>query len=271
MEYETALRIVLFVGAFGSIAYWEHKAPRRRLATSKKNRWIANLGLVALDTVLLRSVFPAAAVGLAIVAQENDWGWLNQIEISPWFAFLLGVVFLDFIIYLQHVLFHAVPTLWRLHMVHHSDLDFDLTTGVRFHPVEILLSMIIKFGAIAALGPSPEAVLTFEIILNAGAMFSHGNLRLPTGLDRVLRWIIVTPDMHRVHHSIMKRETNSNYGFNLSIWDRIFGTYRAQPRDGHERMIIGLEQFRDASQLKLPRLLLLPFAGGVGKYPINRG
>lgn len=271
MEYEAALRIVLFVSAFAAIAYWEHKAPRRRLATSKKDRWIANLGMVGLDTVILRFVFPTAAVGLAVVAQDNHWGWLNQIDPPRWVAFVVGIVFLDFVIYSQHVLFHAVPTLWRLHMVHHTDLDFDLTTGVRFHPVEILLSMIIKFGAIAALGPSPAAVLAFEVLLNAGAMFNHGNIRLPTGLDRVLRWIIVTPDMHRVHHSVMKRETNSNYGFNLSIWDRIFGTYRAQPRDGHERMIIGLEQFRDASRLKLRHLLLLPFAGDVGKYPINRG
>jgi len=271
MDYEVLLRITLFIGVFAVIATWELRAPRRRLTTSKKDRWIANLGMVGLSTILLRIVFPTAAVGLAVVAEQNGWGWLNQFDMPAWAAVVLGVVLLDFVIYMQHVLFHAVPTLWRLHMVHHTDLDYDLTTGVRFHPIEILLSMIIKFGAITALGPSPLAVLAFEVILNACAMFNHGNIRLPQKVDSLLRGVIVTPDMHRVHHSIIKQETNSNYGFNLSIWDRIFGTYRAQPRDGHEGMIIGLEQFRDASRLKLPQLLLLPFVSTGGKYPINRG
>lgn len=271
MDYEATLRVALFVGMFVLIASWERRAPRRRLTTSKRDRWIANLAMVGLSTVLLRLVFPAAAVGLALVAQEENWGWLNQLDVPTWIAILAGIVLLDFVIYVQHVLFHAIPNLWRLHMVHHTDLDYDLTTGVRFHPVEILLSMVIKFGAIAALGQSPVAVLAFEVILNVSSMFNHGNIRLPGKIDRLLRWIIVTPDMHRVHHSIIKRETNSNYGFNLSIWDRIFGTYRAQPRDGHETMIIGLEQFREPSRLKLLQLLLLPFVGAVGRYPINRG
>lgn len=271
MDDEALVRISLFIGVFLAIATWELRAPRRPLATSKKDRWIANLGMVGLSTILLRLVFPTAAVGLAFVAEEKDWGWLNQLDTPTWVNLVLGVVLLDFVIYIQHVLFHAVPALWRLHMVHHTDLDYDLTTGLRFHPIEILLSMVIKFGAITALGPSPLAVLVFEILLNACAMFNHGNIRLPPKADSLLRWIVVTPDMHRVHHSIIKRETNSNYGFNLSIWDRLFGTYRAQPRDGHEGMVIGLEDIRDASRLKLPQLLLLPFVNAGGKYPINRG
>lgn len=270
MEHELIIRLGVFATAFAAFATWERKAPRRTRTRPIAERWIANLGIVAIDTVVLRLLFPLAAVGLALVAEERQWGLLNNIDLPVWLAVVLGVVALDFVIYLQHVLFHAVPTLWRLHMVHHADLDYDLTTGIRFHPVEILLSMLIKYAAVVSLGPSAVAVLIFEVALNASAMFNHGNIRLPEKWDRRIRRLIVTPDMHRVHHSVIKRETNSNYGFNLSIWDRLFGTYREAPEAGHENMTIGLTQFRDPTRLTLGGILLLPFRGNVGGYPINR-
>lgn len=270
MEHEAVIRISFFLAVFIGIASWEIKAPRRALTTSKLTRWISNLGIVAIDTIVLRLLFPTAAVGFAAAAEQQQWGLLNHLELPTWLAVVMGAAALDFVIYFQHVLFHAVPALWRLHMVHHADLDYDLTTGIRFHPVEIVLSMLIKLAAVAALGPPVLAVLVFEVLLNASAMFNHGNIRLPERADRLIRLLFVTPDMHRVHHSAIKRETNSNYGFNLSVWDRLFGTYRAQPQAGHDAMTIGLEQFRDPQRLTLPWLLALPFIGNVGKYPINR-
>ena len=270
MEWELITRLSFFFGVFAIVAYWETRRPRRQLTQLKITRWFANLGIVAINTVVLRLLFPMAAVGMALLATTNDWGLLNNYSIPYFLAVIIGVIALDFIIYLQHVMFHAVPLLWRLHMVHHADLDYDVTTGLRFHPIEIVLSMLLKLSAIAVLGPPAVAVLIFEILLNATAMFNHGNLRLPPRVDRILRRFIVTPDMHRVHHSDIKRETNSNYGFNLSWWDRLFGTYRAQPELGHTGMTIGLKQFRDPAHLTLARLLLLPFQGRVGEYPINR-
>ena len=270
MEWELITRLSFFFGVFAIVAYWETRRPRRQLTQLKITRWFANLGIVAINTVVLRLLFPMAAVGMALLATTNDWGLLNNYSIPYFLAVIIGVIALDFIIYLQHVMFHAVPLLWRLHMVHHADLDYDVTTGLRFHPIEIVLSMLLKLSAIAVLGPPAVAVLIFEILLNATAMFNHGNLRLPPRVDRILRRFIVTPDMHRVHHSDIKRETNSNYGFNLSWWDRLFGTYRAQPELGHTGMTIGLKQFRDPARLTLGRLLLLPFQGRVGEYPINR-
>ncbi len=270
MSFELVIRLIAFAGVFLIIAYWETRRPRRPLQQSKKIRWLNNLGLVVLNTVILRLVFPAAAVGMASLASEHGWGILNQVSLGPATSLLISLVVLDLIIYLQHVLFHSIPLFWRLHMVHHADMDFDVTTALRFHPIEILLSMLIKFAAILVLGPSVIAVIIFEILLNASAMFNHGNLHLPKWLDSMLRLLIVTPDMHRVHHSVIKRETNSNYGFNLSIWDRLFGTYRAQPQQGHEGMTIGLNQFRDSKKQSLPWLLLLPFVGKVSEYPINR-
>ena len=270
MEWELITRLSFFFGVFAIVAYWETRRPRRQLTQPKITRWFANLGIVAINTVVLRLLFPMAAVGMALLATTNDWGLLNNYSIPYFLAVIIGVIALDFIIYLQHVMFHAVPLLWRLHMVHHADLDYDVTTGLRFHPIEIVLSMLLKLSAIAVLGPPAVAVLIFEILLNATAMFNHGNLRLPPRVDRILRRFIVTPDMHRVHHSDIKRETNSNYGFNLSWWDRLFGTYRAQPELGHTGMTIGLKQFRDPARLTLGRLLLLPFQGRVGEYPINR-
>jgi sterol desaturase/sphingolipid hydroxylase (fatty acid hydroxylase superfamily) len=252
------------------MALWEALAPRRERSCGRLARWPSNIGIVVLNTLLLKIALPVAAVEFATAGAARGWGLLGALDLPFWVEFLLAVAILDFTIYLQHVLFHAVPVLWRLHRMHHADLDFDVTTGARFHPIEILLSMIVKFAAIAALGPSAVAVLVFEVLLNGMAMFNHANVRLPLGLDRLLRRIVVTPDMHRVHHSILPNETNSNFGFNLSWWDRLFGTYRDQPAAGHEGMTIGIEQFRDARELRLDRLLAQPFRGRAGTYAINR-
>jgi sterol desaturase/sphingolipid hydroxylase (fatty acid hydroxylase superfamily) len=269
--HEAAIRLGFFVGIFALMATWEVRAPRRARTLTRLQRWTSNLGLVVLNTVLLRILFPAAAVGMALFTSAQGWGLLNAIELPGWLAVLVAVVVLDFVIWVQHVLFHAVPALWRLHRVHHADLDYDLTTGARFHPIEIVLSMLIKFAAIAALGPPVVAVILFEVILNGMAMFNHANVRLPLGVDRVLRWFVVTPDMHRVHHSIEDDETNSNFGFNLSWWDRLLGTYRDQPRAGHEGMTIGIRDHRDPRRVdRLDGMLVLPFIGQVTDYAINR-
>ena len=224
----------------------------------------------ALDTLLVRLVFPTAAVGMAILAETRGWGVFQALAVPAPLAVIAAVILLDLAIYLQHVLFHAVPALWRLHRMHHADLEFDATTGVRFHPIEILLSMGIKLGVVAALGTPAVAVLIFEVLLNATSLFNHGNVRLPSALDRVLRWIVVTPEMHRVHHSVVPRETNSNFGFNLPWWDRLFGTYRAEPEAGHEGMTIGIAQFRDPGELRLDRMLTQPFRDDDRLYPLGR-
>jgi sterol desaturase/sphingolipid hydroxylase (fatty acid hydroxylase superfamily) len=224
--------------------------------------------VVVIDTLFVRILFPVTAVGLALLAK--GWGLFAVLGLSGWAAVVLGVILLDLAIYLQHVLFHAVPVLWRLHRMHHADLEFDVTTGSRFHPIEILLSMGIKLGVVAALGIPAVAVLLFEVLLNATAMFNHGNVRLPARIDHILRWFIVTPDMHRVHHSIRVSETNSNFGFNLPWWDRLFGTYRDQPAAGHEGMTIGITQFRDPIELRLDRMLLQPFREDDSRYPLGR-
>ncbi|MFY9973503.1 MAG: sterol desaturase family protein [Chromatiaceae bacterium] len=269
--HEAAIRLGAFLGIFSIMALWEVLAPRRALTVSKPLRWASNLGLVVLNTLVLRLLFPAAAVGVAAVAAERGWGLLNIHPLHPALALVLAVVALDLVIWMQHVLVHAVPALWRLHRVHHADLDYDLTTGARFHPLEIVLSMLIKFAAILVLGPSVVAVVLFEVVLNATSMFNHGNVRLPPWLDRRLRWILVTPDMHRVHHSVEDDETNSNFGFNLSLWDRLFGTYRDQPRAGHAGMTIGIRDHRDPREVsRLPGMLALPFRGAVTDYAINR-
>ncbi len=270
MSHEAAIRLGVFLGIFILVAVGEMLAPRRTLSTPKGVRWFSNLGIVFLNTLTVRALFPVAAVGMALLAEERGWGLLNNIEMPYWLAVVVAVVVLDFVIYIQHVMFHAVPLLWRLHMMHHADLDYDVTTGARFHPIEIILSMLIKLAAVSVLGPPALAVLIFEVLLNATAMFNHGNLRIPASMDRVLRLFVVTPDMHRVHHSVIARETNSNFGFNLPWWDRLCGTYRAQPEQGHEGMTIGLKQFRDPKRLTLPWMLALPFKGKTGDYPINR-
>jgi sterol desaturase/sphingolipid hydroxylase (fatty acid hydroxylase superfamily) len=266
LHSEAWTRLSFFAVIFLAMALWEILAPLRPSSTSKVKRWSINLAIVLINTVVLRVLFPSAAVGVAWLAVDRGWGLLNNLELPFWISVAGSIVALDLIVYLQHVLFHAVPAFWRLHMVHHADLDFDVTTGNRFHPIEILLSMLVKAAAVVVLGPPVAAVLTFEVLLNATSMFNHGNVRVPPGLDRALRFLVVTPDMHRVHHSVLPIETNSNFGFNLPWWDRILGTYRAQPRAGHLGMTIGVRQFRDQKRLTLPRLLALPFVGDIGSY-----
>ena len=261
LAQEATLRLTVFLAVLAAMAAWELAAPRRRQEIPRLFRWTNNLALVVIDTVLVRLAFPVAAVGVALVMEERGWGLLNFWALPVWLEVVLSVLVLDLAIYLQHVMFHAVPALWRLHRMHHADLEFDVTTGLRFHPVEILLSMVVKLAVVAALGPPAIAVLIFEVLLNATALFNHSNVRLPVGIDRVLRLVVVTPDMHRVHHSILPRETNSNFGFNLPWWDRLLGTYRAQPRDGHEGMTIGIEQFRTPRELWLDRMLVQPLRG----------
>jgi len=271
LEHEVLIRLGFFFGLFTLVALWEVVSPRRALAVAKGIRWANNLGLVFLNSIVLRLLFPAAAVGVAATAEQRGWGLFNVYELPFPVAVVLAIVVMDFVIWLQHVMFHAIPVLWRIHRVHHADLDYDVTTGARFHTLEIILSMLIKFATIVLLGPAVVAVVMFEVMLNATAMFNHGNVKLPTGLDRVLRWFLVTPDMHRVHHSVEDDEANSNFGFSLPWWDRLFGTYRDQPRKGHEGMTIGIRGYRDAKQVdRLPGMLALPFVGSITGYAINR-
>jgi sterol desaturase/sphingolipid hydroxylase (fatty acid hydroxylase superfamily) len=267
---EALIRLSVFAAIFAAMAAWEVVAPRRAQKPGRGMRWPSNIGIVVLDTILVRLVFPMTAVGLALIAEARGWGLLHALALPPWANVPLAVMALDLAIYLQHVLFHAVPALWRLHRMHHADLEIDVTTGARFHPIEILLSMGIKLGVIAALGTPAVAVLLFEVLLNATSMFNHSNVAMPAWLDRVLRWIVVTPDMHRVHHSIVVRETNSNFGFNLPWWDRLFGTYRDQPAAGHDGMTIGIEQFRDPVEQRLDRMLTQPFRGDDTRYALGR-
>ena len=270
-EHETAVRLGAFFGVLALMAAWEAFAPRRAPAVSRARRWASNLGVVFLNSALLRIIFPATAVAVAVVAQERGWGLLNQHDVPFPLALAASVVALDLAIYLQHVMFHAVPALWRLHRVHHADLDFDVTTGARFHPIEILLSMLVKLAVIVVIGPPAAAVMIFEVLLNATAMFNHANVRLPAAADRLLRLLVVTPDMHRVHHSVEEHETNSNFGFNLSLWDRLFRTYKAQPDAGHERMTMGIRGYRAPKLVcDLPGMLVLPFLGEDTDYAINR-
>lgn len=259
MELEQTIRLSVFAAVLLLVALWEIIAPRRPPLDNKRRRWFANLSLVVIDTAAVRLLFPILPVALAQLAQVRGWGIFNALQMSPWLKILLSFLILDFIIYLQHILFHHIPILWRLHRMHHTDLDLDVTSGNRFHPLEIVISMLIKMAAVLFLGAPAVAVLAFEVVLNACAMFNHGNIRLPVGLDRLLRLFLITPDMHRVHHSTIVRETNSNFGFNLPWWDRICGTYRPQPEKGHLDMDIGLKEYRDPEKLTLFRLLLQPF------------
>jgi sterol desaturase/sphingolipid hydroxylase (fatty acid hydroxylase superfamily) len=267
---EPQLRLGVFLGVLAIMALWELLAPRRRRDIPRVIRWSNNLALVVIDTIVLRLTFPILAVGLAIIAQDLGWGLFNIFEVPAWVAVLASLIILDLVIYLQHVIFHAVPALWRLHRMHHADLDFDVTTGLRFHPIEIVLSMGIKLAMVLVLGPPAVAVLIFEVLLNATAMFNHSNVRLPLAADKVLRLVMVTPDMHRVHHSILPEETNSNFGFNLPWWDRLLGTYKAQPSAGHDGMKIGIEQFRTPRDQWLDRMLVQPIKGPASGYPIKR-
>ncbi len=271
LAHEVVVRLGFFFGVLALVALWEILSPRRALTVSKAVRWGNNLTLIFLNNLILRLLFPAAAVGVALFAQEHGIGLFNLQSVPFALAVILSVVAMDFAIYLQHVMVHAIPLLWRLHRVHHADLDYDVTTGARFHTLEIILSMLIKFATILLLGPPLVGVVIFEVLLNATAMFNHGNIRLPAGVDRVLRWFVVTPDMHRVHHSVEDDEANSNFGFNLPWWDRLFGTYRDQPRAGQEGMTIGIRKYREPKDVAwLPGMLLLPFTGKITGYAINR-
>lgn len=266
---EALLRLAIFMGIFTWMAIWEIARPRRRQSLSRSIRWPSNIGVLALNTLLLRLLFPIAAVGTALLARSGGWGLFNHLPLPGWLAVAGAIILLDLAIYLQHVMFHAVPAFWRLHRMHHSDIDIDVSTGGRFHPIEILFSMIIKIAVIAALGPPALGVLIFEILLSGTSLFNHANVRIPHGIDRLLRWFVVTPDMHRVHHSVYARETNSNFGFNLPWWDRLLGTYRDQPQDGHRDMKIGIDLFRDPAEYRLDRMLLQPAREGAGRYPIT--
>jgi len=256
---EIAVRLGCFAAVFTAMALWEWFAPRRRLTAGRWPRWPGNLGILAIDIIAVRLLVPTAAVGMALIAAAHGWGLFNLLAPPAWAAIVAGVVALDFVIYSQHVVFHHVPVLWRLHRMHHADLDIDVTTGVRFHPLEILLSLAIKMAAVLALGVPALAVLIFEVLLNATSMFNHSNVALPPRLEAIARWIVVTPQMHQVHHSIERAETDSNFGFNLPWWDRLFGTYRAKPTAGEQGMTIGLPIFRDVAELAIVRLLTQPF------------
>jgi sterol desaturase/sphingolipid hydroxylase (fatty acid hydroxylase superfamily) len=269
MTHEPLIRLCAFVAVLLAMAAWETLAPRRKRTVGRATRWPSNIGVVIVNTALLRLILPAGAVGFAFFCTARGWGFFNAMHAPIWLTILPAVVILDFVIYLQHVMFHAVPILWRVHRMHHADLDFDVTTGIRFHPAEIVISMGIKLAAVALFGTPAAGVLAFEVLLNATSMFNHSNIDIPTGRDAILRMFVVTPDMHRVHHSIVVRETNSNFGFNLPWWDRLLGTYRAQPEAGHDAMTIGIEQFRDARELRLDRMLTQPWRGSPGAYPIN--
>jgi sterol desaturase/sphingolipid hydroxylase (fatty acid hydroxylase superfamily) len=266
---EPFIRLACFTGVFAVMALWEVAAPRRERTVSRSLRWTNNLGVVVLDTLLVRLVLPTAAVGVALKGEAAGWGLLGLVGWPYWLEVAIAVIVLDLAIYLQHVLFHAVPSLWRLHRMHHADLDIDVSTGVRFHPIEILLSLLIKLGVVAAIGAPALAVLIFEILLNATSMFNHSNVRMPAVIDAVVRWLVVTPDMHRVHHSIVPSETNTNFGFNFAIWDRMFGTYRERPAAGHQGMTIGIAQFRAPRELWLDRMLTQPFREDRGPQPFN--
>ena len=256
---EPVLRISIFAGVLAVLMLVELWRPWRIAQQQRGARWPSNLGLVVLDSLLVRLIFPLGAAGVAILAEVKGWGLFNLVALPSYIVLPLGIIALDLVIYAQHVAFHMVPWLWRLHRVHHADTVLDVTTGLRFHPVEIVLSMLIKAGTVLALGVPAGAVIAFEVLLNATAMFNHANIVLPGWLDRALRWIVVTPDMHRVHHSVEPSETNSNFGFNLPWWDRLFGTYQDGPRAGYHRMIVGLSQFRDEAEQRLDKLLTQPF------------
>ncbi len=267
---ELTIRLSSFLGIFLIMSIWEVIAPKRNLTQSKGTRWFNNLSIIIINSFIMRLLVPVLPVGLAIVAAKSQWGLFNIINMPEWIKIILSVIILDLIIYIQHVLFHSFPPFWRLHLVHHADLDLDVTSGLRFHPIEILLSFIIKIITISALGPPVMAVIIFETLLNGTAMFNHSNINLPKKIDRILRLIVVTPDMHRVHHSVTIRETNSNFGFNLPWWDKLFSTYRDQPVAGHQKMTIGLSQYRQQNKLNIHHLLILPFIADTGYYSINK-
>ena len=256
---EPTLRFLAFASIFAACAGAEAVFPRRRRERSRLDRWVPHVLVAGVNQLLARVLLPASAISVAAFAEANHYGVLNLLKMPTVAEWIVGLLLLDLAIYGQHVMFHYVPLFWRFHMMHHTDTDFDVTTGIRFHPISILMSACIKLGVVLLLGPPVMMVIVFEVLLNATSMFNHSNLGIPANIDRWLRWFVVTPDMHRVHHSVHVRETNSNYGFNFPWWDRIFRTYKVQPQDGHDGMQIGLEEHRAADELKLGRLLTLPF------------
>jgi sterol desaturase/sphingolipid hydroxylase (fatty acid hydroxylase superfamily) len=258
LAHEPWLRVGVFAGVLLALVAAEHFWPRRGEPMRRRERWGVNLSIVVIDVLLVRLLIPLGATGAAILADVRGWGLLQQVGAPPLVEAALAFLALDALIYWQHRLFHAIPWFWRLHRVHHSDLEFDATTGVRFHPVEILVSMLIKIGAVIALGAPAVAVIAFEVVLNATSLFNHSNLRLPAAADRALRKLLVTPDMHRVHHSVHRHEHDSNYGFNLSWWDHLFRSYTDQPKEGHAAMRIGLPLFREPRDQRLLGLLAQP-------------
>jgi len=258
-EHESTLRLSVFLGVLILMALLETLFPRKIRTQDRTARWGSNLALVIIDSLVVRLLFPIIAVGAAAFAFTKGWGVLNLIDLPAWVGFIMALILLDLSVYIQHVAFHKIPVLWSVHKVHHADRDIDATTGVRFHPIEIVISMIYKIAVVILLGPSVLAVIIFEIILNASAMFNHANVRLPKTFDRILRVFFVTPDMHRIHHSVHPAETDSNYGFNLSLWDHVFKTYREKPKDGHIGMKIGLSEYQSNSPSSLVWLLILPF------------
>ncbi len=266
VDHETAVRTFFFFGVFIAVAIWEMKNPRRTQTIPRNIRWAANFGIVIMSTLSIRFLFPFFTVGMAVFCQKQGWGFLNYFDFSYGAKIILSLLFFDMAIYLQHVLGHTVPLIWRLHRMHHADLEYDVSTGLRFHPIEVIFSIMVKMVFIAALGPPAVAVLISEISLNVIAMFNHGNVNIPEKVDKILRLFIITPDMHRVHHSATRAETDSNYGFFLPWWDWIGGTYVAQPQKGHKEMTIGLEYFRELKFLKLHWLLAQPFISKQG-YP----
>lgn len=271
MTHELTLRLGIFFGVFAAVAAWEvFAASRGRRTYDRKQRWPHNLGLLLVDVIVLRLTLPGAAIAVALTGEANGWGLMRYLALPGWLGFLVAVLLLDLAIYFQHVMLHAAPTLWRLHRVHHSDIDFDVTTGTRFHPIEIVISMAFKTAVVAAIGASPEAVLTFEVLLNATAMFNHANASVPGRWEWIVRSVLVTPDMHRIHHSIVHAESASNFGFNLSWWDRLFGTYRKTASMSQEAMTLGVNAFREPKDLRLDRLLIQPVLETPGGYAINR-
>lgn len=263
IDNDGVVRMAAFASLFAVFAVAEALYPRRRKEGSVPIRWYSNIAMSFVNSFALRFVFPVLGLGMAVLCAENGWGLFNDFSVPYGVAFVGSLIWLDFVVYLHHVMFHKVPWLWRLHRVHHADVALDVTSGVRFHVLEAIVSMAIKLGAIVLIGPPVMAVLLFEIVLNGASMFNHANIRIPLKVDRVLRWFLVTPDMHRVHHSIVPREMNSNYGFNIPIWDRLFGTYTDQPAAGHEEMTIGLsDRFRSDGDQHLHSQLIQPFRSG---------
>jgi sterol desaturase/sphingolipid hydroxylase (fatty acid hydroxylase superfamily) len=259
IDNEVLVRLGFFIAVFALMALWETAAPRRRLTQQKKTRWFGNLTLTFLNSVLVRMIFPLAPMGVALLGREHGWGLFNAVSMPETVAGIISIIIFDLTIYAQHFFFHKIPIFWRLHRMHHTDLDIDVTTGARFHPIEIILSMGIKMAVTAILGAPAWSVLVFEVLLNATSIFNHSNVFINHRIDALLRRFLVTPDMHRVHHSVIIRETDSNFGFNLPWWDFLFGTYRAQPASGHKNMVIGLANYRDRKWLTLPWMLATPF------------